>query len=85
MRAGAQPVAVAGVSLAELIEFCARCIAMGIPESTKLRAMTDDQTALLSVLAHTPLASPFDAFVPADGEHGVVIDGGVVIDIPDED
>lgn len=85
MGAGAKPADVSGVSLAELIEFCARCIAMGIPESTKLRAMTDDQTALLSVLAHTPFATPFDSFVPADGEHGLVIDGGVTIDIPDDD
>jgi hypothetical protein len=83
--AAANPVDVAGVSLGELIDFCARCVAMGIPESTKLRAITDDQTALLSVLAETTVPTPFELFELAGGEHGLIIDGGVVIDIPDEE
>jgi hypothetical protein len=76
---------VAGVSLGELIDFCARCVAMGIPETTKLRAITDDQTALLSVLAEGPVPTPFELFDLAGGEHGLIIDGPVVIEIPDED
>lgn len=47
MRAGSKPIAnVAGVSLGELIDFCAECVSLGIPESTKLRAFTDSHTAV---------------------------------------
>jgi hypothetical protein len=86
MRATSKPISnIAGVSLGELIDFCAQCVALGIPESTKLRAFTDSQTALLSVLAETPPPSPWEIFELSGGEDGVVIDGGVTIQIPEED
>jgi hypothetical protein len=86
MRAGSKPIAnVAGVSLGELIDFCAECVSLGIPESTKLRAFTDSHTALLSVLAETPPPSPWEIFELSEGEDGLIIDGGVSIQIPDED
>ena len=70
----------AGVSLGDLIDFCARCVALGIPESTKLRATTDEHTTLRAVFAETQMAVPL---THADG--GMIIEGGVIIDIPDED
>jgi hypothetical protein len=69
----------AGVSLGELIDFCARCVALGIPESTKLRAVTDVHTALLAVIAETQFATPLASVDPANGEDCVIIE------IPDEE
>lgn len=70
----------AGVSLGELIDFCARCVALGIPEPTKLRATIADHAALVAVFAETQLATPLAVI-----DDGVVIEGGVIIEIPDED
>lgn len=69
----------AGVSLGELIDFCARCIALGIPESTKLRAVTDSHATLLAVLAETQSATPLETVDTAYGEDCVIID------IPDDE
>jgi hypothetical protein len=68
-----------GVSLGELIDFCARCVALGIPEPTKLRAVTDVQTALLAVMAETEFAIPLEIVDTAAGEDCVIIE------IPDEE
>ncbi len=75
----------AGVSLGELIDFCARCIALGIPESTKLLAGMDDRAMLLAVFAETHRATPLAVPEAANAEDGVIIEGGVIIDIPDEE
>ena len=75
----------AGVSLGDLIDFCARCAVLGIPESTKLRAITDDHTALLAVFAETQVATPLEIVNRANAEGGVNIEGGVIIEIPDEE
>jgi len=75
----------AGVSLGELIDFCAECVALGIPESTKLRAFTDSHTALLSVLAEMPRPSAWEIFQLAEGADGLIIEGGITIQMPDED
>jgi hypothetical protein len=74
----------AGVSLGDLIEFCARCVALGIPETTKLRAIADDHTALLAVFAEHQLVAPVEV-VNSVNEYGTIIEGGVNIDIPDDD
>jgi hypothetical protein len=72
----------AGVSLGELIDFCARALALGIPESTKLRATTD-RTALLAVSAATQSAIHPEILELA-GADGVIIEGGVIIEVPDD-
>lgn len=75
----------AGVSLGDLIDFCARCVAVGIPEATKLRAIADDHTALLAVFAEHQLATPVEVVNSVTAEYGTIIEGGVIIDIPDEE
>lgn len=70
----------AGVSLGELIDFCARCVALGIPEQTKLRATITDRAALVALFAETQMATPL-----AVVDDGIVIEGGVIIEIPDEE
>ncbi len=75
----------AGVSLGELIDFCARCVALGIPESTKLRAIADDLESLTVVSAECQLATPRGVDDPANAEFGTIIEGGVIIDIPGEE
>ena len=75
----------AGVSLGELIDFCARCVALGIPESTKLRAVADDLDSLTAVSAECQLALPRGVDDPANAEFGTIIEGGVIIDIPGEE
>lgn len=75
----------AGVSLGDLIDFCSRCVALGIPESTKLRAVADDHTALLAVFAENQLATPLEVVNSVNAVYSVIIEGGVIIDIPDEE
>jgi tRNA threonylcarbamoyladenosine modification (KEOPS) complex Cgi121 subunit len=72
----------AGISLGELIEFCARCAALGIPESTKLRAAADGEHALVALAAGTELPAPTDLMYLSGTEFGTIIEGGVDIDIP---
>jgi len=69
----------AGVSLGELIDFCARCVALGIPESTKLRSVTDAHASLLAVLAETQSARSLETVDTMYGEDCVIID------IPDDE
>lgn len=73
-----------GVSLGELIDFCARCVALGIPEFTKVRAVSSEQQSLIVIVAETQTSSP-NVANSVDAEYGTIIDGGVVIEIPGED
>jgi hypothetical protein len=75
----------AGVCLGELIDFCARCAAAGIPESTKLRGNTNALRSLVAVFAESQVAMPSGVVDPGDTGYGTIIDGGVAIDIPAED
>jgi hypothetical protein len=74
-----------GVSLGELIDFCARSVALGIPESTKLRAVADGHAALVAVFAESQLATPSEVVNSPNPEYGMIIEGGVIIDIPGEE
>ena len=74
----------AGVSLGDLIDFCARCVALGIPVSTKVRAVSSDQQLLVAVSADSHQTSP-PVVDRASAEFGTIIEGGVVIEIPGED
>ena len=78
----------AGVCLGDLIDFCARCVAVGIPESTKLRGTTNDLRSLVAVFAESQVVMPADVVeVPdaAGAGYGTIIEGGVAIDIPADD
>lgn len=75
----------AGISLGDLIDFCARSVALGIPETTKVRAVTDGHQQLVAVSAESRSASPADIVNSAAPEYGTIIDGGVVIEIPSEE
>ena len=74
----------AGVSLGDLIDFCARCVALGIPESTKVRAVSSEHQVLVAVCADSQQTSP-PVVSTANGDFGTIIEGGVVIEIPGED
>lgn len=73
----------AGVSLADLIDFCARCVALGIPEATKLRAVADDHGSLVMVSTERQMATLLEMVSALNAEYGTIIEGGVVIEIPD--
>ena len=76
----------AGISLGELIDFSARCAALGIPESTKLRAISGDRQLLVALFAESEEAdSPPELVHRSGAEFGMIIDGGVDIDIPGEE
>jgi hypothetical protein len=75
----------AGISLGDLIDFCARCVALGIPESTKVRASAGDHQSLVAIVADSQLAMPPEFVNSAGAEYGTIIDGGVVIEIPGEE
>ena len=76
----------AGISLGELIDFCARCAALGIPESTKLRAISGDRQLLVALFAESEAAAAPPELVHRSGaEFGTIIEGGVDIDIPGEE
>ncbi len=75
----------AGVSLGDLIDFCARCVALGIPESTKVQAVSGDCTSLVAISAESQLAASPDAVNSVNADYGTIIDGGVVIEIPGEE
>ena len=75
----------AGVSLGDLIDFCARCVALGIPESTKLRAVSNDHRSLVAISAESQLATPPEFVSSANADYGTIIDGGIIIDIPGEE
>lgn len=75
----------AGVTLGDLIDFCARCVALGIPESTKVRAIPGDHKSLVVISAESQLATPPEAVNSVNADYGTIIDGGVVIEIPGEE
>jgi hypothetical protein len=73
----------AGISLGELIDFCARCAALGIPEATKLRAVSGGHRLLVALSAESQTTP--EAVQRPGAEFGTIIDGGVRIDIPGEE
>jgi hypothetical protein len=73
----------AGISLGELIDFCARCAALGIPEATKLRAVSGGQRLLIALSAESQTAP--HVIERSGSEFGTIIDGGVHIDIPGDE
>jgi hypothetical protein len=75
----------AGLSLGELIDFCARCAALGIPESTKLRAVSSAQQMLVALTAESPQASAPELVHRSASEFGTIIENGMHIDIPGEE
>ena len=76
----------AGISLGEIIDFCARCAASGIPESTKLRAIAGDRQLLVALFAESDETAAVPDFVYRTGaDFGTIIEGGVAIDIPAEE
>jgi hypothetical protein len=75
----------AGISLGDLIDFCARCVALGIPETAKVRAVSDGRQLLVAVSAESQSATPPDVVKSASSEYGTIIDGGVIIEIPGEE
>jgi hypothetical protein len=75
----------AGISLGDVIDFCARCAASGIPESTKLRAISDDRQLLIALFAESHPSTPLELVSLSSAEFGTIIEGGVDIDIPGEE
>ena len=73
----------AGISLGELIDFCARCSALGIPEGTKLRAVSGGHQLLVALSAESETMP--EVVQRPSAEFGTIIDGGVHIDIPGEE
>ena len=86
MEAAARSVeSLAGISLGDVIDFCARCVALGISEPTKLQAIADDHQLLVALVAKTQLAAPPEFVSLSTAEFGTIIEGGVTVDIPAED
>ncbi len=75
----------AGVTLADLIDFCARCVALGIPEATKLRAIADGHGSLVAVSTERQLATVLEVMSSVNAQYGTIIEGGFVIDIPGDE
>jgi hypothetical protein len=75
----------AGISLGDVIDFCARCSAAGISESTKLRAIADDRQLLIALFAESQPTTLLELVSLSSAEFGTIIEGGVDIDIPGEE